>query len=279
MRYEHLQASRVARAALVALALTGATAACDDPIDPSELPALEVAASSSSFRDAELAVGTDETILVRVQNAGGGPLTISRIAIQGADAGAFAIVEGGMPGRLAPGGSRDVRVSFLPTSEGAKTAVLSIESDDPADAEVQLEVSGRAERFQYRQVDRFGIATLNTVFNHPSGVAGFSKRAYNLASPEHDLATYRTQFETVLGAVANPNPSATAALLLPDELPVNMGAAVTRFAELTGRALADDAVDVALSVTVGIASLQSDNVDGNDKAFRTAFPYVAAPHP
>jgi hypothetical protein len=147
------------------------------------------------------------------------------------------------------------------------------------DGNVEVRLSGRASRFQYRQVDRFGIATLNTVFNHASGVAGFDKKAYNLASPANDLARYRTQFQTVLGAVGNPDPAATAALLLPDELPVNMGAPVTRFGMLTGRALSDDAVDVALSVTVGIAALQSDNVDANDRPFRTVFPYVAAPHP
>ena len=38
------------------------------------------------------------------------------------------------------------------------------------------------------------------------------------------------------------------------------------------------AIDVALFVTVGAPELQSDNVDANDKAFRTVFPYVAEPH-
>jgi hypothetical protein len=277
MFIERLHAVRVAPVMLAALAVT--SAACDDPVDPSRLPDLEVVASASTFPETDLAIGTDETIVVMVQNAGGGDLTISRVALEGADAGAFAIADGAAPGSLPPGATREVRVTFVPTSEGEKSAVLAIASDDPAEGNVELRLSGKASRFQYRQVDRFGIATLNTVFNHASGVAGFDKKAYNLATPANDLARYRAQFETVLGAVGNANPAATAALLLPDELPVNMGAAVTRFGELTGRALADDAVDVALSVTVGIAALQSDNVDANDKPFRTAFPYVAAPHP
>ena len=52
-------------------------------------------------------------------------------------------------------------------------------------------------------------------------------------------------------------------------------ASPTAFANLTGRALSDDAVDVALFVTVGIPALRSDHVDANDRAFLSTFPYVA----
>jgi hypothetical protein len=277
MRYPRLETTTVARIALVVGALS--VAACDDPVDPASLPRVMVEASASTFREFDLGIGTDETLSVMVRNSGGGPLNISRIALEGSDAGAFTILDGGTPGQLAPGMSREVRLGFRPTTIGMKSAVLSITSDDPAEGRAQVELSGSSERYQYRQVDRFGIPTLNTVFNHPSGIAGFDKKAYNLASPANDVARYRQQFITVLGAVGNANPAATAGLLLPDELPVNMGAPVTRFGQLTGRALSDDATDVALSVTVGVAALQSDNVSANDKAFRTVFPYVATPHP
>ncbi len=125
---------------------------------------------------------------------------------------------------------------------------------------------------QYRQVDRVGIPALNTVFNHPPV---FSKTDYNTAGPDSDLAAYTGLFETVLGAVANADPTATAALLLPDELPVSLGETVSNFAALTGRKPADDATDVALQVVVGIVALQSDNVDANDVPFLTSFPYLA----
>ena len=82
----------------------------------------------------------------------------------------------------------------------------------------------------------------------------------------------------MLGAVGNADPAATAALLLPDELPVSLGVAVSNFAELTGRQQADDGTDVALQVVVGITALQSDNVDENDVPFLTSFPYLAAPN-
>jgi hypothetical protein len=236
-----------------------------------------VMASASAFRDIELAVGTDEVITVQIRNDGLGPLSLENISVRGADATSFEIADGGDPGTLAPGAARDVQVRFVPSSEGTKAGVLSIESNDPS-GRVEIAFSGVAARYQYKQVDRMGIPGLNTVFNHPSGIGGFSKTAYNVASPANDLASYRAVFEVVLGAVGNADPAATAALLLPDELPVSMGVTTTAFGSLTGRALTDDAVDVALSVVVGIASLQSDNVNANDRPFRTTFPYVALPN-
>jgi hypothetical protein len=262
-----------------ALAALGASllVACDDPVDPAALPELDVLVSAEAFADTEVAVGTDEVITIEIRNHGGGPLTVSSVALEGAHAEAFRLLEGADDGALAPGAARELSVGFAPTSEGTKSAVLAIATDDPRHPRVEVPVRGHAARFHYRQVDRMGIPGLNTVFNHPSGIAGFDKKAYNRASPADDRATYTGQFVTVLGAVGNADPAATAALLLPDELPVDLGAP-TAFASLTGRALADDAVDVALLVTVGIAALQSDNVDANDKAFRSTFPYVAAPH-
>lgn len=131
----------------------------------------------------------------------------------------------------------------------------------------------------YSQVDRMGIPTLNTVFNHPS-VAPFSKTTYNRKSPQVDIADYRAQFITVLTALKNANPPAIADILLPDELPVNPGSDSASFESLNGRALEDDAVDIALTVTVGdtLAFLRTDNVDANDTAFLPDFPYLANPH-
>lgn len=131
----------------------------------------------------------------------------------------------------------------------------------------------------FTQVDRMGIPALNTVFNHPS-FEPFSKRAYNLKGPATDVADYQAQFVTVLGAVQNGDPAQTAALLLPDELPVSLGADTSSLAQLTGRRPEEDAADIALSLVMGdtLAALRSDNVDSNDKAFEAGFPYLATPH-
>ena len=52
---------------------------------------------------------------------------------------------------------------------------------------------------------------------------------------------------------------------------------------LTGRALADDVIDVELILIFGGPNnadnpgLTSDHVDANDKAFLSSFPYLASP--
>jgi len=131
--------------------------------------------------------------------------------------------------------------------------------------------------YKYNQVDRFGIPALNTVFNHPEA---FSKKNYNTSGPESDIANYNDQFITVLGAVANGDPAGTASALLPDELPINLSSSESNFALLDGRKLSDDATDIALSVVIGagLSFLHSDNVDANDKAFSSTFPFLAEPN-
>lgn len=261
-------------AGFVALTLS----ACDDDgTAPGAMSDIMVDVQSAAFDETDVNVGTDQTVTVEVRNDGEGSLAIESIDLAGDDADDFTIADGSGQVTLGPGEVHEVVLTFQPTSEGAKTARLTIASNDPDDPRVEIPVQGQAARFQYQQVDRMGIPGLNTVFNHPSGVAGFDKTAYNRATPAQDVATYGALFETVLGAVGNADPAATAALLLPDELPVSLGAE-TAFGSLTGRKLSDDAVDVALTVTVGIAGLQSDNVDANDKVFQAQFPYVAAPH-
>jgi hypothetical protein len=53
---------------------------------------------------------------------------------------------------------------------------------------------------------------------------------------------------------------------------------------LTGRALADDVIDVELLLLFGGPAgtsnpgLTKDNVNSNDKAFLSVFPYLATPH-
>jgi hypothetical protein len=253
--------------------------ACDnDPAQPASQGELGVDASIVSFSETDLVLGSIETPHVTLSNRGGGDLTIESVSLEGSGASAFTF-EGATstPFAIAPGGEREISVRFSPSSAGTFAASLRVASDDPTDGDATVSLSGTASTFTFAQVDRAGIPALNTVFNHPSGVPGFDKTAYNVASPADDIATYRATFVVVLDAVGNPDSGATADLLLPDELPVDMGAP-TAFANLTGRTPADDATDVALAVTVGVAGLQSDHVDSNDVGFLNGFPYLAAPH-
>lgn len=269
---------RLTRIATVLLGSVTALAACDsDDVVFAGAPELAVETSMSAFAATDPILGSSETMMIEARNRGGGEITLDDLRLEGDHAGDFRLLNP-RPVTLGAGESATFEVAFAPRSEGMKTARLILGGDQPSGSTMAVLIQGRGAQFQYQQVDRMGIPGLNTVFNHPSGVAFFDKRAYNVASPASDLANYRDQFELVLGAVANPDPVATAGLLLPDELPVSMAAPTTAFGMLTGRALADDAVDVALSVTVGIGSLQSDNVDQNDKTFRADFPYLAPPH-
>ena len=77
-----------------------------------------------------------------------------------------------------------------------------------------------------------------------------------------------------------------AGALVTDVLNVKMNGKTTFFDGtnvLTGRALADDVIDTELLLIFGgpagtaNATLTKDNVNANDKAFMTTFPYLASP--
>lgn len=267
---------RIRQSAALLVLLGAALTACSDDSTTGPMPSSEIAvdAASVDFGALDVRFGAGPQTELTIQNTGAVDLVVSSAAVAGANASAF-VYDGPSSFTISAGGTQTVRVAFNPAGAGGQSATLQLASNDPDTPTLSVALAGQGVAATYRQVDRMGIPALNTVFNHPPV---FSKQAYNTATPAGDLAAYRAQFETVLGAVANADPAATAALLLPDELPVNLGASVTRFAELTGRALSDDAVDVALLVTVGVPSLQSDNVSANDRAFLTAFPYLATPH-
>ena len=247
----------------------------DDPSGPESISDIRASLAAVAFGELDLSFGASVAQTVTVTNTGSGELQIQSVSLNGADAGEFGLESGGSAAVLVANASQDIVVFFDPASTGIKGAVLRITSSDPDEPTVDVDLTGTGSIFQYRQVDRMGIPALNTVFNHPPA---FSKTDYNTAGPDGAVATYTGLFETVLGAVANADPSATAALLLPDELPISLGEAVSNFAVLTGRKPADDAADVALQVVVGIASLHSDNVDENDVPFPTSFPYLASPN-
>lgn len=257
---------------LTALVAVAALTACEDDTTGPMTPMVDVDAQSLDFGALDIDFGPGMSRMVTVTNSGSEPVTIQPSTVDGAASAAFQVDGLASAMTLAGGGSLDLVVTFDPMGTGANSALLTIPVTGGNSLMVNL--SGTGADYSYRQVDRVGIPTLNTVFNHPPA---FSKVDYNTASPSDDLATYTARFETVLGAVANADPSATAALLLPDALPVSLSGA-TNFGTLTGRDLADDAVDVALSVTVGIESLKSDNVDSNDVAFLGSFPYLAQPN-
>ncbi|MEO1438064.1 MAG: DUF4331 family protein, partial [Bacteroidota bacterium] len=112
--------------------------------------------------------------------------------------------------------------------------------------------------------------------------------------PSDQGAAFQSEFETTLTTL---NPGYTTNLLglnagdftgvlASDVLTVSTTGTTTFFDGtnvLTGRALADDVIDVELILIFGgpdataNPGLTSDNVDANDKPFLNSFPYLATP--
>jgi hypothetical protein len=141
-------------------------------------------------------------------------------------------------------------------------------------------------------IDRMGKPALATVFMNPFG-GDDQKDPYNRTAPSADVSTWGGQFTAVLDVF---NEAATASaisgLLLPDVLDLdvrNLGKSRgTSFTGdragniLNGRTLAEDVIDLELTVVTGgldwTALIATDHVDANDATFSGSFPYLAPAH-
>ena len=141
----------------------------------------------------------------------------------------------------------------------------------------------------YNQQDQMGRPAINTVF-----VGSANKDAYNTTTPSAMGAAYQASFQSRLLAL-NPQYSTNlltldaatfTTVLATDVLNVSTTAPTTFYDGtnvLTGRALADDVIDVELILIFGgpdateKPGLTSDNVSANDKPFLSSFPYLASP--
>ena len=141
----------------------------------------------------------------------------------------------------------------------------------------------------YVQQDQMARPAINTVFIG----SGAPKDAFNAAIPSAMGAAYQGIFQSRLLAL-NPDYttnllglSATAftGVLATDVLTVAKTGPTTFYngtQVLTGRALADDVIDVELILIFGGPNatekpgLTSDHVNTNDKTFSTSFPYLAS---
>lgn len=141
----------------------------------------------------------------------------------------------------------------------------------------------------YVQQDQMARPAINTVF-----VSSGSKDTFNRTAPSEQAAAFQSSFQAKLLAL---NPAYTTnalgmdaatftGALATDVLTVSRTAPTTFFDGtnvLTGRNLADDVIDVELLLIFGGPTgadnpgLTKDNVNGNDKTFLGAFPYLASP--
>lgn len=165
----------------------------------------------------------------------------------------------------------------------ATVAFTSCDSNDDDEQMAQVDFSGT-----YVQKDQMARPAINTVFI----ASGAPKDSFNSTIPSAMGTTYQSVFQTRLLAL-NPGYTTNAlgqtaaqftGLLATDVLGVAKTGTTTFFDGtnvLTGRALADDVIDVELLLVFGgpagtaNAGLTSDHVNANDKTFLASFPYLA----
>lgn len=161
-------------------------------------------------------------------------------------------------------------------------------SDDDNNNEIQLDFTGT-----FLLEDQMARPAINTVF-----VSAGSKNQFNNTIPTQQNAAFQSMFQTNLMALspayanagdANAlglDAAAFTGLLATDVLNVSLDGTTTFYDGanvLTGRNLTDDVITVELLLIFGgedfteNPSLSDDHVDANDKAFLTAFPYLATP--
>ncbi len=142
----------------------------------------------------------------------------------------------------------------------------------------------------FTQTDQMARPAINTVF-----VGAPRKNEFNTTAPSAMNAAFKTDFVNVLTGFGQTAASTNAlgqtrdqfaTLLVSDVLNAKLTGTTTFFDGvnvLTGRALADDVINVELLLIFGGSTggsnpgLTNDNVNANDKAFITTFPYLAAP--
>ena len=166
------------------------------------------------------------------------------------------------------------------------------EITNPSETEIASKKGGPFNAV-YLQEDQMGRPAVNTVF-----VSSDSKDLFNVTVPSEQNGLFQSMFQNNLEALspAYANPGDTNALgldaatftglLATDVLNVSLDGVTTFFDGtnvLTGRALADDVITVELLLIFGgedfseNPTLSNDNVDANDKAFLSDFPYLASP--
>jgi len=137
------------------------------------------------------------------------------------------------------------------------------------------------------QVERMGLPTINTVFNHSDP----TKEAYNRANPSGDAALVGGNISFLVSAIVGAAEqlgayggavdeaaygAAIAGALTPDVLNYDTDTTAD-FTGLNGRGLNDDVINVAYSA-VSMGALTSDCV-AEDNTLSGAFPYLGTANP
>jgi hypothetical protein len=101
----------------------------------------DIASNLTSWNYGSVNTGGSSPHTFSISNTGNANLNVSTMTISGTDISEFSI-QGGVSFALAPGATRDVTVSFNPTSTGSKSASLTFSIDDPDEAQFNIGLNG-----------------------------------------------------------------------------------------------------------------------------------------
>ena len=178
----------------------------------------------------------------------------------------------------------NIKLIAIALLSAATIVSCSNDDDDNGPQQMAPDFSG-----VYAQEDQMARPAINTVF-----VSSADKNTFNTTIPSAQNAAFQSSFESTLLAL-NPDYTTNAltwdaatftGALATDVLTVSLDGTTTFFDGvnvLTGRALADDVISVELLLIFGgpdgseKPGLSNDNVDANDTAFSSSFPYLAQP--
>ncbi|MFQ5652268.1 MAG: choice-of-anchor D domain-containing protein [bacterium] len=112
----------------------------DGRVNPDLDPDIAVEPASLDFGAVQLGAGVERTVMVR--NDSLGMLEVDTTEITGTAASDWQMTSGGAPFSLLAGEVHTIKLRFVPGSEGAKEARLSIHSNDPDEATVSVSLRG-----------------------------------------------------------------------------------------------------------------------------------------
>ncbi len=179
---------------------------------------------------------------------------------------------------------KTIKYQFLGLAMIVAITFTSCNNDDDQPANTNVDFSGT-----YVQKDQMGRPAINTVFI----ASGAPKDAFNSTIPSAMGTTYQPIFQSRLLALnagyttnlLGLSASAFTGVLATDVLGVAKSGPTSFYngtQVLTGRALADDVIDVELILIFGgpdataNPGVTSDHVNANDKPFLASFPYLAS---
>jgi hypothetical protein len=105
-------------------------------------PDIDVTPLQNDF--GEVVIGMMKSRTLAIRNSGGANLQVTAATLTGENAAEFGIAQGAAPFTVAAGTMHNLVVHLAPSTEGLKTAVLRLATDDPDEGMVDVSLSGSA---------------------------------------------------------------------------------------------------------------------------------------